>query len=191
MRRLFFHEESIQEVSRRYLEHEYTHTYIHTYGQAETNMSPTFSKLGHNYKNVNCSTKERHHTGMHPACMHVNTCTNIPQHPSTSIQLNRYHQKYINLWLWPKRPPLAFYMAEMSVAEMSWPKCPWPKRPWPKYPTFHYHIPLILGRFRPSKQITSVKSVRSYSWMYCAAHQFLQAPMGARHKFFYLLSLLN
>ena len=46
MRRLFFHEESIHEVSRRYLEHEYTHTYIHTNGQAETNMSPTFSKLG-------------------------------------------------------------------------------------------------------------------------------------------------
>ena len=44
--RLFFHEESIHEVSRRYLEHEYVRTYIHTYGQAETNMSPTFSKLG-------------------------------------------------------------------------------------------------------------------------------------------------
>ena len=75
---------------------------------------------------------------MHPACMHVNTCTYIPQHTSTSIQLNRYTQKYMNLWLWPKRPPLAFYMAEMSVAEMSWPKCPWPKRPWPKYPTFQF-----------------------------------------------------
>ena len=43
VRRLFFHDESIHEVSRRYLEHEY----IQTYGQAETNMSPTFSKLGH------------------------------------------------------------------------------------------------------------------------------------------------
>ena len=42
--------------------------------------------------------------------------------------------------LWPKRPPLAFYVAEMSVAEMSWPKCPWPKRPWPKYPTFVFNI---------------------------------------------------
>ena len=73
---------------------------------------------------------------MNPACMHVNTFTYIPQHTSTSIQLNLYTQKYINIWLWPKRPPLAFYMAEMSVAEMSWPKCPWPKRPWPKYPTF-------------------------------------------------------
>ena len=88
-----------------------------------------------NYKNVNCLTKVRHHTGMHPACMHVNTCTYIPQHTSTSIQLNGNTQKYINFWLWPKRPPLAFYMAEMSVAEMSWPKCPWPKREWPKYPT--------------------------------------------------------
>ena len=64
MRRLFFHEESIHEVSRRYLEHTHTHTqththththtyihthtqtYIHTDRQAETNMSPTFSKLG-------------------------------------------------------------------------------------------------------------------------------------------------
>ena len=42
-RRLFFHEESIHEVSRRYLEHEYVRTYVRTYGQAETNMSPTFS----------------------------------------------------------------------------------------------------------------------------------------------------
>ena len=76
---------------------------------------------------------------MHPACMHACKCMYIhpPTHTSTSIiQLNRYTQKYINLWLWPKRPPLAFHMAEMSVAEMSWPKCPWPKRPWPKYPTF-------------------------------------------------------
>ena len=40
--RLFFHEESIHEVSRRYFEP----PYIHTYGQAETNMSPTFSKFG-------------------------------------------------------------------------------------------------------------------------------------------------
>ena len=33
----------IHEVSRRYLEHEY----IHTYGQAETNMSPLFQSWGH------------------------------------------------------------------------------------------------------------------------------------------------
>ena len=50
MRRLFFHEESIHEVSRRYLKHEYIHTYIHTYvhtyGQAETNMPPHFFKVG-------------------------------------------------------------------------------------------------------------------------------------------------
>ena len=44
MRRLFFHEESIHEVSRRYLEHEY----VRTYGQAETNMPPPphFFKVG-------------------------------------------------------------------------------------------------------------------------------------------------
>ena len=45
-RRLFFHEESIHEVSRQYIHAPYTHTHIHTHGQAETNMSPTFSKLG-------------------------------------------------------------------------------------------------------------------------------------------------
>ena len=73
---------------------------------------------------------------MHCACMHVNTCTYIPHTRTHQQQSPIYTQKYINLWLWPKRPPLAFLMAEMSVAEMSWPKCPWPKRPWPKYPTF-------------------------------------------------------
>ena len=34
-----------------------------------------------------------------------------------------------NLCFWPKRPPLAFSVAETSVAEMSRPKCPWPKCP--------------------------------------------------------------
>ena len=41
-----------------------------------------------------------------------------------------------NLWLWPKRPPLAFSVAEMSVAEMSGLKRPRPKCPRPKCPTF-------------------------------------------------------
>ena len=40
---IFFHEESIHEVSRRYLDT----PYIHTYGQAETNMSPLFQSWGH------------------------------------------------------------------------------------------------------------------------------------------------
>ena len=40
-----------------------------------------------------------------------------------------------NLWLWPKCPPLAFSVAEMSVAEMSGPKRPRPKCPWPKCPS--------------------------------------------------------
>ena len=39
--------------------------------------------------------------------------------------------------IWPKRPPLAFSVAETSVAEMSGPKRPRPKCPWPKCPTFH------------------------------------------------------
>ena len=34
-----------------------------------------------------------------------------------------------NLWLRPKRPPLAFSVAETSVAEMSGPKRPRPKCP--------------------------------------------------------------
>ena len=50
-----------------------------------------------------------------------------------------------NLWFWPKRPPLAFSVAEMSVAEMSGPKRPRPKSPWPKCPTFYNltHSPAI------------------------------------------------
>ena len=40
------------------------------------------------------------------------------------------------LMIWPKRPPLAFFVAETSVAEMSGPKRPRPKCPWPKCPTF-------------------------------------------------------
>ena len=46
------------------------------------------------------------------------------------------HTPTHNLWLWPKRPPLAFPVAETSVAEMSGPKRPRPKCPWPKCPTF-------------------------------------------------------
>ena len=42
--------------------------------------------------------------------------------------------------IWPKRPPLAFTLAETSVAEMSGPKRPRPKCPWPKCPTFHSSI---------------------------------------------------
>ena len=59
-------------------------------------------------------------------------------HPPHIYNINPpiYKQKYLNFGLWPKRPPLAFFMAETSVAEMSWPKRPWPKCPWPKYPTF-------------------------------------------------------
>ena len=49
--------------------------------------------------------------------MHENTCMeSTPTH---------------NLWLWPKRPPLVF-----SVAEMSGQKGPRPKCPRPKCPTF-------------------------------------------------------
>ena len=40
-----------------------------------------------------------------------------------------------NLFLWPKRPPLAISVAETSVAEMSRPKRPRPKCPWPKCPS--------------------------------------------------------
>ena len=40
-----------------------------------------------------------------------------------------------NLWLWPKRPPSAFSVAETSVAEMSRPKRPRPKCPLPKCPS--------------------------------------------------------
>ena len=47
MRRLFFHEESIHEVSRRYLEHEYIRTYEHTYILTSRNQYvPYFFKVG-------------------------------------------------------------------------------------------------------------------------------------------------
>ena len=54
-----------------------------------------------------------------------------------------------NLWLWPKRPPSAFSVAETSVAEMSRPKCPWPKCPWLKCPSIVALtglFPAILGK---------------------------------------------
>ena len=41
-----------------------------------------------------------------------------------------------NLWLWPKRPPLVFLVAETFVAEMAWPKRPRTKCPRLKCPTF-------------------------------------------------------
>ena len=39
------------------------------------------------------------------------------------------HTPTHNLWLCPKRPPLAFSVAVTSVAEMFGPKCPRPKCP--------------------------------------------------------------
>ena len=52
MRRLFFHEESIHEVSRRYLEHEYIHTHTHTHTYIHTDKPkpicpPLFQSWGH------------------------------------------------------------------------------------------------------------------------------------------------
>ena len=64
MRQLFFNEESIHEISRRYLDAPYIHTYIHTYThkhthtythshiQAKSNMSPLFQSLGHNNRSI-------------------------------------------------------------------------------------------------------------------------------------------
>ena len=50
IRQLFFHEESLHEVSRRYLEPPYIHTRTHTHTQTHTYkpkpIYPTFSKLG-------------------------------------------------------------------------------------------------------------------------------------------------
>ena len=45
MCRLFCHEESIHEVSRRYLEHEYTHTHTHT-RTSRNQYVPHFFKVG-------------------------------------------------------------------------------------------------------------------------------------------------
>ena len=55
------------------------------------------------------------------------------------------HTPTHNLWFWPKRPPLAFSLAETSVAEMSGPKRPRPKCPWPKCPTFRQNEPISGG----------------------------------------------
>ena len=46
------------------------------------------------------------------------------------------HPPTLYLWFLPKRPPLAFSVAETSVAEMSGPKRPRPKFPWPICPIF-------------------------------------------------------
>ena len=58
------------------------------------------------------------------------------------------HNPTHNLWFWPKRPPLAFSLAETPVAEMSGPKRPRPKRPrpkcpWPKCPTFDLDLSIF------------------------------------------------
>ena len=63
-------------------------------------------------------------------------------HENTCMESTLTH----NLWLWPKRPPLVFSVAETSVAEMYGPKrprqkcprpkCPRPKCPRPKCPSF-------------------------------------------------------
>ena len=39
------------------------------------------------------------------------------------------HTPTHNLWLWPKRPPLTFSVAEMSGPKRLRPKCPWLKCP--------------------------------------------------------------
>ena len=55
-------------------------------------------------------------------------------------------------------------------------------------------IPLILGRLRLSKRLTSAKSMRSYAWRYRTAHQFLKASMdgwGKRSKSRTPLKMLN
>ena len=52
MRRLFFHEESIHEVSRRYLDAPYTNTHTHTHTRTSRNQYvPHFFKVG-GIKNV-------------------------------------------------------------------------------------------------------------------------------------------
>ena len=91
-----------------------------------------------NYKKsilLNQSKATHKHACCKGACMYI--------HPPHTYNINPpiYAQKYLNFGLWPKRPPLAFFMTETSVAEMSWPKRPWPKCPWPKYPTFVWTKP--------------------------------------------------
>ena len=92
----------------------------------------------------------------------VNTCSLITDENLGEIQcivykINRsiiskeMHQTFIhahtpthNFRFWPKRPPLAFSVAETSMAEMSGPKRPRPKCPWPKCPTFNQSVSICL-----------------------------------------------
>ena len=62
------------------------------------------------------------------------------------------HTPTHNLWFWPKRPPLAFSVAETSVAEMSGPKRHRPKCPWRKCPTFGPVIPINKRKTNHQKQ---------------------------------------
>ena len=79
-----------------------------------------------NYKNVNCLTKVRYHTGMHPACMHVhvNTCTHINIDPTKSIH-SEVHKFMVMAEtstfdvLHGRKVRGQNVLAEMSVAETS------------------------------------------------------------------------
>ena len=60
MRRLFFHEESIHEVSRRYFDAPCTHTHKHTHtDKPKPICPPLFQSWGHNQKYQKMSTKFR------------------------------------------------------------------------------------------------------------------------------------
>ena len=59
------------------------------------------------------------------------------------------------LWLWPKRPPLAFSVAETSMAEMSRPKRPRPKCPRPKCPSTNFNRDKGLDQIRNMFSMTT------------------------------------
>ena len=51
--------------------------------------------------------------------VHKNSQTIICQTLEMHHMFMKAHTPTHNLWLWPKRPPLAYSVAEMPVAEMS------------------------------------------------------------------------
>ena len=85
-----------------------------------------------------------------------------------------------SLWLWPKRPPLAF-----SVAEMSGPKRPRPKYLWPKCPTFDKKSGMIqiFGNRLQARQLVyagRMKRTRSVCW-YSFKHSFGPISGPSKH----------
>ena len=109
------------------------HTFMHVHTHLHTDIKKfnlpiqiLLSDNYKNYKNVNCLTKVRHHTGMHPVCkyMYIHSPTHINIDPSKSI-----HSKVHKFMVMAETSTFGIsygrnvrgrnVLAEMSVAETS------------------------------------------------------------------------